>query len=203
MNTPLPAPVHLIQNVHYLPTGSKIRVLGCRSSNAIPPPFDRNTDTTAARTAEEQKKEERLPNHIPPPPPPPPPPLPSINGKGKAASSKATRISVAYTTAPAQVDMEKTYTLSVSIDLLLQSAKENLEKSMPPIDEGVWVNVTGYKQADGVLQAIVMAKVKGKLDLKAYEKAVVGMCAVREEAEKKVFEGSAMGSAVDGGQWAP
>ncbi|KAK6513491.1 hypothetical protein TWF281_005115 [Arthrobotrys megalospora] len=93
------------------------------------------------------------------------------------------------------------YTLQVSVDLTLRTIVSEVHTSMPPIIEGIWVNVIGYKRIDGVIDAISIFKIKGKLNLEAYEKAIVGMSRVRETVEWEVKEGIAKGIGLQGGVW--
>ncbi|KAK6339189.1 hypothetical protein TWF718_008611 [Orbilia javanica] len=92
------------------------------------------------------------------------------------------------------------YTLQVSVDLTLKTTLES-SAPLPPIVEGAWVNVIGYKRRDGVLDAISIFKVEGKLDIEAYEKAVVKMGQVREKVEREVRGGIAQGKGLQGWEW--
>ncbi|KAK6514371.1 hypothetical protein TWF506_008767 [Arthrobotrys conoides] len=122
------------------------------------------------------------PLSIPTIPPPPPSPSPTT-----------------FTPLPQQqgiLTSQPNYTLQVSIDLTLKNTL-----SLPPVVEGMWVNVIGYKRKDGVLDAISIFKVKGTLDLQGYERAIAGMGRVREMVEWQVREGIAQGKGLQGGVW--
>ncbi|KAF3297420.1 hypothetical protein TWF132_007514 [Orbilia oligospora] len=133
---------------------------------------------------------------IPTTPPPPPSPSPI-----------ATTTSAAFTVLPPQPPQPQmpttpqNYTLQVSIDLTLRTISSEQLNPLPPIIEGTWVNVIGYKRKDGVLDAISIFKVKGILNLEAYERAIVGMGRVRDTVEWEVKEGIARGRGLQGGVW--
>ncbi|KAF3920915.1 hypothetical protein ABW21_db0209215 [Orbilia brochopaga] len=143
LNTPLPAPVHLLQNVRYLPVNSKVRVLGCIQD------YD-------------------------------------------SASGTVTLYHRATTDIQGPVSTSRTYTLNVSIDLLLQAEVDETTKMLPPLpplaDEGAWVTVTGYTTAEGGMRAIAMVK-ETKVDLEAYERGVMALSRVREPPGVAVGEG--------------
>ncbi|KAK6526389.1 hypothetical protein TWF694_004986 [Orbilia ellipsospora] len=238
-NTPLPAPVHFIQNVHYLAVGSKVRVLGCiqdydvasgtvvlhhrptaisvpppqildrqnrqrkRRKIAVSPPRDSTRDNTKARPENKPRPAARDKDKI------------KVMGKGKgkavvksndtAHRSTTNGITTAATTIaiPIPAQPRPNYTLHVKVDMMLHSpdGEKDVTASLPPIVEGRWVTVIGYKLPDGALEGIAMIEVDKGLDLEGYERAVAGMVAVREEVERKVFEGTAKGCAVKEGEW--
>ncbi|KAF3904276.1 hypothetical protein AA313_de0207446 [Arthrobotrys entomopaga] len=134
---------------------------------------------------------------------------PSItNGKTITTTTRTTTATATATTTtvaiPIPTPPKPNHTLHVKIDMMLQSAPEekDVTASLPSIVEGRWVSVIGYKLPDGALKGIAMIEVDNKgLDLEAYERAVVGMVAVREGLERKVFEGTARGCAVGTGDW--
>lgn len=68
------------------------------------------------------------------------------------------------------------YSIKVSINLLLPSI-DNLTRKE-------WMNVIGYTQIDGTVQAITMWKAEN-LDLGRYEKALRNMISMREEEENE------------------
>ncbi|KAK6502798.1 hypothetical protein TWF481_007844 [Arthrobotrys musiformis] len=117
---------------------------------------------------------------IPPPPPP--------------------KISPILPRQPSKPAQPPKYTLEVSIDLTLRTTTADLTP-LPPIIEGTWVNVIGYKRGDGVVDAISIFKVEGKLNIEAYERAIEGMGKVRERVEWEVREGIANGRGLQGGVW--
>ncbi|KAK6336531.1 hypothetical protein TWF696_002081 [Orbilia brochopaga] len=185
-NTPLPAAVHLLQNVRYLPAGTKVRVLGCIQSydaaSGIVTLYHRPTvDVPPPQVLSRQPGGKRSRKHA------------RTSGNNKAA-----------TNGTAVQSATPTYTIDVAIDLLLQTQVDEVTKVPPPLppvgDVGAWVTVTGYTTAEGGVQAIVMVR-ETKVDLEGYERGVRALAKIRERAERAVAEGVADGAAVAEGQW--
>ncbi|KAK6332636.1 hypothetical protein TWF730_004296 [Orbilia blumenaviensis] len=129
-----------------------------------------------------------IPPPSPPPPLPPPPPVPRILAMPPPPPPPPP---------PPAIRPVPNYTLQVCVDLALKTISTEISP-LPPIIEGIWVNVIGYKRRDGVLDAISIFRVKGKLDLEAYERAIVGMAMAREKVEWEVKEGIAKGRGLQG-----
>ncbi|KAJ6257857.1 hypothetical protein Dda_7646 [Drechslerella dactyloides] len=207
-NGPLPAAVHLLQNVRYLPVGSKVRVLGCihhydAASGTIVLHHRPSIDVPLPKVhIHAHRPAARRPTTYYPTPDG------TDTGTGDIPHPPTKNITVQAPpptpqNSPAPTSSQ-TYTLTVSIDLLLQCEVNERTKEMPrlpPLQElGTWVMVTGYTTAEGGVQAIAMG-VENKVNVEAYEKGVAALAMARERAEGIVAGGRAEGAAVSEGQW--